>query len=135
VDPLQLSRIDAVNVKQIAEAGIKKASSSTNNNMNSFHQTLTSETTAIVNSRAEFGAAQNSNAAEVGKSLEKMIISLMMKPMFAEFAEFTFGKGVEADVYTSLFSDAVADEVATGGSLGLGKYIQNINMHDKSPVK
>ena len=37
---------------------------------------------------------------KLSKSLEALIVSMMMKPMFAEFAESTFGKGVEADVYT-----------------------------------
>ena len=55
-----------------------------------------------------------------------MIISMMMKPLFTEFAKFTFGDGVEAEVYTSLFSEAVADKIAVHGTLGLEKYTADI---------
>ncbi len=65
---------------------------------------------------------------KLSKSFESMIISMMMKPMFAEFAESSFGKGVEADVYTTLFSDAIADVITERGNSGLGNYFKNINV-------
>ena len=135
MEPFQLPKIDAVNFQQIVENGTKNSTAAISDNDGVFRQTLNSEIKALGKSRVDFDAARTNNSAAVEKSLEKMVISLMMKPMFAEFAEFTFGKGVEADVYSSLFSDAVADEIAAGGSFGLGKYTQNLNLNDKTPVK
>ena len=135
MEPFPLPKIDAVNALQLAEIGSQKTTPAISDNKGVFRQTLNAETKVPEKSRAEFDAARTNDSAAVEKSLEKMVISLMMKPMFAEFAEFTFGKGVEADVYSSLFSDAVADKIAAGGSFGLGKYTQNLNLNDKSPVK
>lgn len=135
METFQLPKIDAVTFQQISKIGDKKTTPVVSDNDGIFRQTLNSETKVPKESRVDFDAARTNNSAAVEKSLEKMVISLMMKPMFAEFAEFTFGKGVEADVYSTLFSDAVADEIAAGGSFGLGKYTQNLNLNDKSPVK
>jgi len=135
VEPFPLPKIDAVKFQQISEIGTKETTPAISDNKGIFRQTLNTETKVLEKSRAEFDAGRTNDSAAVEKSLKKMVISLMMKPMFAEFAEFTFGKGVEADVYSSLFSDAVADEIAAGGSFGLGKYTQNLNLNDKSPVK
>ena len=135
MDSFQLPKIDAVNFQQISEIGANKTTPAISDSDGIFFQTLNSQNIMLEKSRADFNSAQTSNSAAVEKSLEKMVVSLMMKPMFAEFAEFTFGKGVQADVYSSLFSDAIADEIAESGSFGLGKYTQNLNLNDKSPVK
>lgn len=135
MESFQLPKIDAVNLQQISEISTNGTSQVNNDKNELFLQTLNSKTKVIENSQASFKVVRTDNAASVEKSLEKMIISLMMKPMFAEFAEFTFGKGVEADVYSSLFSDAVADKIATGGSFGLGKYTQTIKFDEQSSTK
>ncbi len=135
MEPFQLPKIDVVNLRQISEIGTNKTTPSISDNNGIFRQTLNTETKMLDKSRTDFDVARTNNSSAVEKSLEKMVISLMMKPMFSEFAEFTFGKGVEADVYSSLFSDAVADEIAASGSFGLGRYTENLNLNDKSPVK
>jgi Rod binding domain-containing protein len=43
--------------------------------------------------------------------------------MFAEYTKSMFGEGVQSDVYTSLFSDAVAKTITERGGFGLGKLI------------
>jgi len=135
VESFPFPRIDAVNTQQVSQIGTQKNTAAVSDSKGVFRQTLEAEPKVLAKSRAEFDAARPSDHAAVEKSLEKMVISLMMKPMFAEFAEFTFGKGVEADVYSSLFSDAIADEIAAGGSFGLDKYTENLNLNGKSALK
>ncbi len=127
MDIVQLPSINAVDIQQISDIQKKAATKFIQNSEETFPQVLRPEDSGVEKLTSDQRSSTTIQNASVEKSLEKMIVGLMMKPLFTEFAEFTFGKGVEADIYASLFSDAMADKIAAGGSLGLDKYMQNID--------
>ena len=61
--------------------------------------------------------------AQTVKKFQNMIIGLMIKPMFHQYAEFTFGKGVQADVYSSLYSEAISKSLVDSGGLGIANLL------------
>ncbi len=60
---------------------------------------------------------------KVTKAFETMLVSQFLKPMFADYTKSMFGKGVQSEVYTSLFTEAVAKSVTERGGFGFGKLV------------
>ena len=63
----------------------------------------------------------DSHSVEI--EFKTMLISQFLEPLFKSYTESMFGKGLESDMYKSLFSEAVAKSVAKNDGIGIGNYI------------
>ena len=60
---------------------------------------------------------------DVAKQFEVMVLSQFIGEVFREQADGAFGKGMQGDFYTSIFSEAVAEKLAEGDGFGIAKLL------------
>lgn len=60
---------------------------------------------------------------DVTKQFEVMVLSQLIGEVFKEQSDGAFGKGMQGDFYTSIFTDAVAEKLAEGDGFGIAKLL------------
>ena len=64
-----------------------------------------------------------SKAEQVNRKLETMLLSQFISEFMRHDAQVVFGEGVQGDFYTSLFSDAVAEQIAGKGIISFSNVV------------
>lgn len=73
--------------------------------------------------KSENSVVEVDSRADANAQFEKMVISQMLGEIFQEQTEGAFGEGMQGDFYTSLFTDAVAEQLIEKGGLGIAKIL------------
>ena len=86
---------------------------------------------ASATSRLQLAAADNPRSGQpgerIGKDIESMFASMLIKTMRESFTEDGLFPGDKSDALGSLFDQYMGEQIASGGGLGLAQSLRNSN--------
>ena len=100
---------------------INNANTPTVSDPGKFLEILQNQKASTVNSPANEREIELDKAA---KAFEAMLVTQFMGEFFKESSSGAFGDGIEGEVYSSMFANAVAEKVADSGGFGFAEFLK-----------